>query len=158
MAAESIYSALMEIKDILISNGWNGSNSGSGGSSANGPVVIDVTIRTVNAVTPPTSIESNYSPAEIADLLEEGRIGAFKISMAEELDDVFDRVVGTNIEWVANSSYEAICFDTEMDNVCDSVYCNPKMDDWTIRKNDVPYVYVREDTSVNVWPPEEEVH
>ena len=101
MARESIYSALMDIKDVLAENGWSGGGSGEGSGSGSGhnegsgsgcecSIVIprfNVTVTHDENAGPENeeyTIEADYTPNQFEELFQAGRINWCKYYFYEK--------------------------------------------------------------------------
>ena len=161
MAAESIYSALMEIKDV-ISNGGNNSGSGDNGgsqdsgSSAGGPVVVEITAN-FSANQEMESVECNYASTELYNLAYNGRIGAWRGKfmvggslLREFTMNVISLVPSTDAE-LANTN--EIYFITSAGGTLDLfIRYDVELDEWIMGNVlETAAIFTREDTSVNVW-------
>ena len=170
MAAESIYSALMEINEILANNGGigggggtdgSGDGGGSGGGSANnGPISVEISVQFPgdSLVGDPTSVTCNYSPEEIDTLLGEGRVGSFKLSMVANDGTELIGFRGTCVEkaWAANPVDDTdgmISFIMYMPPVARAVIgCDPEEDEWAFTAaSEAVIKFERLDKNANVW-------
>ena len=164
MAAESIYSALMEIKDALEESGIHGSgsddggNSGGGSSSAGSPVVVEITLNFSGIPTSesfPDSVECNYSPSEIGNLMHDGRIGAYRARMVVNnsmVSEVMENTVIMRSSASAEGTHEVNFMSLAPESVEVFAKCSLDFDLWLINcGSGMSEAYSREDTSVNVW-------
>ena len=102
MAAESIYSALMEIKDV-IGNGGSGSGSGSGCECESIVPVFEITGELGHS-----EITCNYTPTEFKEHLLAGKINACIVRAKDTPEDDAYYTFTTNSFYYENSVYEQI--------------------------------------------------